>query len=263
MCVVEVNCTVYVPADRRMLAEATQPSGRRLQTAILSATTVITVQLDDLGNIIHAIAARKESLTDAVADEGMGLFAEATMISAPSLAVVVTMEFDDGAEVEDFDLRDISNAVSAVVDGVSVEVIVNLKEEITCCPVDYDCGDFKVVGNCHALQLCVPGPHVADADETSGRKKLVIRGQGPQCSNPICDDTCTNAQNGVCNDGRGTGASTCALGTDCTDCVENGFGAAYEYIVSDAQSQFLIPFKATCAAAMVTAAMLSEGLACA
>lgn len=52
---------------------------------------------------------------------------------------------------------------------------------------------------------------------------------GSSCTKTVCDDTCSYAYDGVCDDGgEGSSFSVCDCGTDCSDCGERkkGIGAA-------------------------------------
>jgi hypothetical protein len=49
------------------------------------------------------------------------------------------------------------------------------------------------------------------------------------CTKTVCDNTCTYAYDGVCDDGgQGSSFSVCDCGTDCFDCGERkkGIGAS-------------------------------------
>lgn len=76
-----------------------------------------------------------------------------------------------------------------------------------------------VGATCNLLELVKEGARIVAPDGRSLQQQICDR-LYPDGAEPItCEDTCTLARDGVCDDGR-NGASTglCGLGTDCTDC---------------------------------------------
>jgi len=236
-CEVESTCTVSDGRQRR-LAEG----------ALLLGLVTITAPLAELEEILDASVGREEVFVEELMEQGP--FSAPVLTKA--LEVVLVVEVEEGVEAEDFmDIAAVQNAVADALpvgfaSTVSVEtmdadadaVAPEDKELIECCPEAYNCDAFDVRGECQDFQLCVPGPDTPPADYQIGAElqELVVGSRRPpQCSNPVCDNTCADARNGVCNDGRGEGAVTCELGGDCEDC--SYLGTTYAYIISGAPSQ--------------------------